>query len=156
MKRLSVIALILVVSMTLNAYAAGNTLLDMRGKILKESKEIKTLLTGSRDVYLINSMWDSCVLAMTQLDAYFSMLGIFNAIPKENTTQAAVDYLLSWLREIKKSNELNVKSLNSISDTIEPGTKTHLGILKAYFIELNSHIDAEINKVSLFRRSAKR
>lgn len=157
MKRLTATILCCALCLAATASAvAAPTLLDTRNKILEESVAIKSLLSTSKDVYLINNMWDSCVLLMNQLDAYFSMLGIFNTIKRENQTQAAVDYLIKWLGEIRHSNELNIKSLSSISDTIDPATKTHLEVLKGYFSELNGYLDAEVNKITLLRKTIRR
>ena len=157
MRKLAAIILVLALCFTINSYAvAAPTFLDMRNRIFQESKAIKALLTASKDVYLINNLWDSCVLVMSQLDSYFSMLGIFNTIKRENQTQAAVDYLIAWLQEIRSSNELNIKSLNSISDTIDAATKTHLDTLKEYFSELNGCINTELNKITLLRKTIRR
>jgi len=154
--RIGLIAFILIILFSLNAYALDTTLLDMRNKIFKESKEIKALLTRSKDVFLINSMWDSCVLTMAQLDAYFSMLGIFNTIRNDCLSPTAVDYLSDWLKEIKQSNDLNVKSLNSFMMTIEPETKGYVDALKDYYNDLNARIDKELNKLTLYKKTFRR
>ncbi len=115
MRRSAAIILVLALCLAISTHAfAAPAFLDIRNKIFKESKDIKALLPSSKDVYLINSMWDSCVLAMSQLDAYFSMLGIYNTIKRENITQTALDYLINWLKEIKRSGELNIKSLGKM------------------------------------------
>lgn len=157
MRKLVAITLVLVLCLTVGAWAvAAPTLLDMRKRILQESTAIKALLTSSKDTFLINSMWDSCVLVVSQLDSYFSMLGIFNTIKREGQTQAAVDYLIAWLQEIRGANALNIKSLNSISDTIDAATKTHLVALQEYFSELNNCINTELNKLTLLRKTIRK
>jgi len=157
MRKLAAIILVLALCLIVTAYAvAAPTFLDMRKRIFLESKAIKALLPASKDVYLINNMWDSCVLVMSQMDSYFSMLGIFNTIKRENQTQAAVDYLIAWLQEIRRANDLNIKSLNSISATIDAATKTHLDTLKEYFSELNGCINAELNKIALLHKTIRR
>jgi hypothetical protein len=128
----------------------------MRNKIFEESKDLKSLLANSKDIILINSMWDSCIIAMSQLDAYFTMLGIFNTIKEENLKEEVINYLTSWLEGIKKTNELNIKSLDAVSVTLESKTKAHILRLKDYFGKLNDQINAELDKISLLKKSLKR
>jgi hypothetical protein len=127
----------------------------MRNKISAESKQIKTLLLESKDMVLMNSMWDSCVITMTQLDAYFYMVGIFNTIKKEDLKGDTINYLTNWLNIIKDTNELNIKSLNTAIQILEPKTKVYKERLKSYFSELNKKIDSELVKISLLRKSLK-
>ena len=108
MKKIISLILLLVVFLTFSAYALETTLFEMRNKIFAESKEIKALLTESKDIVLMSSMWDSCVMALTQLDAYFSMVGIFNTIKKGDISEDSVNYLIGWLSQTKKTNELNI------------------------------------------------
>ena len=156
MKKIIFIILIFIIFLSFSVYALDTTLLDMRNKIFEESKVIKSLLVDSKDIILMNSMWDSCVMTMTQLDAYFSMIGIFNTIKKEDLKEDAINYLTSWLDGIKKTNELNIKSLDAVSVTLEPKTKAHILKLKDYFGKLNNQINAELDKISLLKKSLKR
>lgn len=156
MKKIIFIILISVIFLNFSIYALDTTLLDMRNKIFEESQELKSLLVNSKDIVLINSMWDSCIMAMSQLDAYFSMLGIFNTIKKEDLTEDAINYLTTWLDGIKKTNELNIKSLDAVTLILEPETKAHIVKLKDYFGKLNNQIDAELDKISLLKKSLKR
>lgn len=153
MKRMLFMILALVVFLNLNAYALETNLFDIRNKLFEESKKIKLLVGTSQDLVLINSMWDSCIMAMSQLDAYFSMLGVFNTIKKENLTDVAVDYLANWLTEVKRTNELNIKSLDGVTVTMDPNTKPRMEKLKGYFMELNSQISSELNKISSIKQS---
>jgi hypothetical protein len=155
MKKTIFIILIFIIFLSFSVYALDATLLDMRNKIFEESKVIKSLLADSKDIILMNSMWDSCVMTMTQLDAYFSMVGLFNTIKRENLSEASIDYLISWLNDIKKTNELNLKSLNSISVILESKTKVYLEKLKRHFSDLNNRIDSELGKISLLKESLK-
>lgn len=156
MKKIFFMILTLIVLLTFSAYAQEATLLTLRNKAFKESKELKSLLIDSKDVILVNTLWDSCIMAMTQLDAYFSMVGIFNTIKKEDLKEDSVNYLINWLNEIKKTNELNIKSLNAISTTLEPKSKVHIERLKNYFSDLNNQINIESDKISLLKKSLKR
>lgn len=156
MRKIIFIILTFVIFSSFSVYALDTTLLDMRNQIFKESKELKSLLVNSKDIILVNTMWDSCIIAMTQLDAYFSMVGIFNTIKKEDVKEDAINYLASWLEEIKKTNELNIRSLNAVTLTLEPKIKAHIVKLKDYFGKLNNQINAELDKISLLKKSLKR
>ena len=155
MKKIIFLTLTFIIFLSFSVYALDTTLLDMRNKIFEESKDLKSLLESSKDVILVSSMWDSCIIAMSQSDAYFNMLGIFNTIKKEDLKEDAVNYLTSWLDGIKKVNELNIKSLDAVTLTLEPKTKTHILKLKDYFGKLNNQIDAELAKISLLKKSLK-
>lgn len=149
MKKIFSIILALAVFLSFNALALDITLFDIRNKIFEESKEIKALLPDSKDVVLVSSMWDSCLIAITQLDAYFSMLGIFNTIKKEDLSKDSINYLSDWLNEIKRTDTLNIESLNSVPQPVELDTEVHIERLKDYFTDLNNRIDAELKKLSI-------
>ncbi len=151
MKRI-MIMLILVSLLSSQAYALDTGLINMRAKIFEESKAIKPLLTKSKDIILLSSLWDSCVIAMSQLDAYFSLVGIFNTIKKEDATDTAVNYLMDWLREIKKTNDVNIIGLSALTQAIEPNTVVHMEKLRGYFKDLNKQIDAELERVSALKK----
>lgn len=158
MKKIALLTLSAVVFLNTFAYALDATLVDIRNEVLKESKEIKSLLPDTKDVILMNTMWDSCVMMMTQLDAYFYMLRIFNTIKRKDITKDAIDSLVNWLNEIKKTNELNIKSLTvlrTISRKIESNTEIHMERLRDCFNNLNNQIDAELKKVSTLQESLK-
>ncbi len=150
-----IIFIFLAASIVFNSgvYAADNALFTARGKIFEESKKIKTLLTDSNDVVLVSSMWDSCVILLTQLDAYFSMLGIFNAIKDKDLTTGPIIYIYSWLKGIEYTNELNIKSLNKITQINDAKTKPQIEILKAYFKDTNDNISAELKKFDALRKT---
>lgn len=153
MRRIPFLVLALVVILNFSAYCLDTNLFDIRNKIFEESKKIKLLVGTSQDLVLINSMWDSSIMCISQLDAYFSMLGVFNTIKKENLTEIAVDYLTSWLTEIKRTNELNIKSLDGVTVTMDPNTKPRMEKLKGYFKESNNQINSELNKISTIKKS---
>lgn len=155
MKKIILIALILVIFLNANAFALGVKLLDIRNKIFEESKSVKNLLKDSKDVILISSLWDACIMANSQLDAYFFMIGIFDTIKKENATKNAIDYLMTWLDQLKKTNELNLRSLDNMSEPVDAGTKSHIKILKGYFSDLNKELDKEIATLSLYKKTLK-
>jgi len=88
-------------------------------------------------------------MTMSQLDAYFSMLGIYNAVTNEDAAREAADYIYRWLNEIKRINELNIKSLKSVLQLNEPNINTHMDRLRIYYTDLNSRIDIERKKISI-------
>lgn len=155
MKKIFYLVFAVLVFFRLDAYAFDSKLLDIRTKILDESKEIKGLLANTKDVILISSLWDACILTTNQLDAYFSMLGIFNTINKKDYSVDAVNYLIDWLNAIKGSNDLNLTSLNSMPQIIEASTKTEMVVLKNYFNELNNQIAVDLNKLSVLKKALK-
>jgi len=156
MKRSLFIALVLIIVFNLSAHAFETSLLDMRKKISTESTAIKPLLANSKDLLLVSSMWDTCIIAVSQLDAYFHMVGIFNAIKEDSSKPEAIAYLIRWLNEIKKNNVVNIKSLKGVTYPAGPDTKKHMDILINYFSECNVIIDAELKKLSGLRDWTKR
>jgi len=155
MKTIILIVLIFGIFLNFNAYAAEIPLLDMRNKIFRECREIQPLLRNSKDIIVVNSMWSSGIMTVSQLDAYFSMVGIFNTAKDKDLTEDPVIYLVKWLSEIKETNELNIRSLSSITYKVESTTKAHIGKLKGYFSSLNNLINAESVRVSALQRSLK-
>jgi hypothetical protein len=131
-------------------------LFNLRTRLFEESKEIKLLLPRSKEGILLVSMFDTCLIATSQLDAYFSMLGIFETVKKENLTKAAVDFLISWLNEIKKTNDMNLRSLSGIWQPTENNTKSHLEKLKIYFNDLNIQINTELTRLNLLKSTIKK
>jgi len=163
MKKVFFITLITVLLFSVNALAVDTALLDIHNKIFAEAKEIQSLLSDVKqkalwkDAVLINSMWDSCIMTMTQLDAYFSMLGIFNTIKQKDIDETSINYLVDWLNSIKNNNSLNIRSLDEVSiQPVDAETKLHIGKLKRNFEELNRNIDVELNKLTLFKKSSKK
>ncbi|MFC1666929.1 hypothetical protein ACFL0P_03575 [Candidatus Omnitrophota bacterium] len=151
MKKIIFVTLAFIIFLSSIAHASDATLFDMRNKIFAGSKKIKGLLGTSKDRILLNSLWDSCRMAMSRIDAYYQMIRIFNTIKKEDMTEDAINTLISWLNEIKSINELNIKTLDGVSQTIEPRTKIHVETLKVNFVELKDAIDAELKKVLILR-----
>ncbi len=153
MKRTLLIVLALVAGLSLSAHAQATGLMDIRNKVLKESQEIKALLANTKDVILVSSMVDSCILTTSQLDAYFSQLGIFNTIKKGDVTPAAINFLEQWLNNIKSTNDLNIKSLNAVTQNIQAKTKLHLERLTGYFTDLNTQIDQELAQLAALKQA---
>lgn len=155
-KRAVVFALVAVSLISVPSYALDTALIDMRNKIFAESNTLKPLLKDSKDTVLISSMWDSCLIATMQLDAYFSMIGIFNTIKELDLDAEVFTYLANWLNVIKENDRLNIKVLDSITEISDLRTKVSLQRLRGYFEELNVRIDAELTKLSMLKETLKR
>lgn len=155
MKKTLLVVFALVAGLSLNAHAQATAtgLMDIRTKLLTESQQVKALLKDTKDVILVSSMVDSCILTMAQLDAYFSQLGIFNTIKKDNVTTTAVGFLEQWLNGVKNTNELNIKSLNAVTQNIQAKTKLHLERLTGYFTDLNAQIDQELAQLAALKKT---
>jgi hypothetical protein len=150
MKRIAAITLALTIALSSRGLCLETKLNDMRDKIFAEAKEIKAL-ANQQYLILILSMWDTCFVAISQVDAYAFMLGIFNTIPREGLTPSTVDFLSRWLGLIKATDELNIKGLDAIKVPIEPMIRIHMEKVKRYFKELNNQIDVELGEIAKFR-----
>jgi hypothetical protein len=145
----------LLVLLRVDCPAVDFKIFDARNKIFEESKKIQSMMGASKDALVLSSMFDACALASSQIDAYFSMLSIYNSIKKKDLNQQPVDSLISWLKEMKMTNEINVNNLSTVSDHLESGSKASLARLKSYFEELNKLISVELNKVYTIKESLK-
>ena len=153
MKKTIFVLLALGLLFSFNVYAMENSFVDIRSKIFEEANEIKAHLATSKDALLLSSMWDSCLMAMRELDAYFQMLGIFNTIKEKDISEEAVVFLSKWLSEIKAGSELNIKILDETAYPTEAQSATSIARIKNVFGELNRIIVVELDKISLLRKS---
>ncbi len=152
MKKVFLAAVILIV-LSFNAYAVDSPLRDIRNKIFMECRDIKPLMMDSSDIIVVNSMWSSGVLTVSQVDAYFYMIGILETTHDKSLTEAPLVYLTKWLKEIRNTNDLNLKSLNGITYEVAPKTKIHLEKFKGYFNELNDVVDRESMRIAMLKKS---
>jgi hypothetical protein len=152
-KRIPIAVIAFMVVLQATVAAQDDALSAMKSQIYAESKEIKPLLAGTKDPVLVSSMWDSCLVAITQLDAYFHMLNIFGTIKKRDLTENAADSLLEWLNTIKDTNTLNIKSLSERQKIREPETELHVDRLMRLYKDLNRQIEFEIKRVSAVKES---
>jgi hypothetical protein len=155
MKKIICTIIMLFLFSSVSVYPLGVSLLDIRNGIFTESNELKLLLANSQDPGVIVTMWSSCIITVNQLNAYFYILGIFDALKTETLSEDPTIYLISWLTEMKRTNEANIKSLESVPSSIEQRTRSHLQKLKNYFSELNSRIDTELKNISTVRQTLK-
>lgn len=136
--------------------ALDNPLVSMRARFIQESNNIRLMLKNSRDVVLLTSLWDSCFIAASQLDAYFYLIGIFEIIKQEERTEVAINYLLNWLNEIKQTNASNIRSLNSAQEALDKTTNVIVKRMKLHISDLDKIIDAEINKLTILKEGIRR
>ncbi|MFA4991256.1 MAG: hypothetical protein WC569_01565 [Candidatus Omnitrophota bacterium] len=155
MKKIIHVMLAVFIFLNAYAYAMDNDLLDLRNKIFDESKELKSLIANSKNMLLLNNMWDSCVVAITQLDAYFFMMGVFDSVSRDNWNEEGVNYLELWLNKIKNTNEVNIKSLGNLPAGLEPQTQVRAERLKGYFSDLNDAIDESLDTISKLKKTVK-
>jgi hypothetical protein len=153
MRKIFFLVLSLVLIWSCAAQALETTLVDVRTEILKNAQGMKTYFATSRDPVLLNSLWDSSVTAVSQLDAYFSMLGIFNTIKKQNQEEIQVSYLIRWLKQIQDTTELNIRSLEAIKTTTDARSKVMALKLKDIFNDLKNRVIAELQTATQLRES---
>jgi hypothetical protein len=156
MKKIASVTLILCLFLSLNCYAANNSLTAINARLMQESASIKSLLKDSKDVVLLTTMWDSYFISRTQLDAYFYMVALYESVKKGSVTEASVGYLLNWLGEIRKTNATNMKSLNSAPPGIDQATKLAVNKMKAKISDLNSAVDSEIVRLNSLKESLRK
>jgi len=148
------IFILLNIFFSFNAYGLDTKLLDLREKLFGESNQIKQSITPqNRDFVLLSGIFDSCILAVTQIDAYFYLLGVFEFIRKEDLNKNCFNFLLSWLNMMKKTNDLSLKNLNTAGPIMEEETKNYIARIKSYFIELDKQIIKEKNRMDILMRS---
>jgi|GEM_PF-986242 len=156
MKKKFFLMLIFLLLFVQSAYCLDTRLYDIRQKLFTQAQEIKKLVNrenAGQYLVLVSSMWDTCFVAITQLDAYFYILGLFNTIKKENVTAPAIDFLSRWLTQAKETSELNIKGLSGIKVPIEPMIRINMVKLERSFKELKSQIDRELAEIAKLRKS---
>jgi hypothetical protein len=80
------------------------------------------------------------------------MIGMYNTIKKEKLAKPALDYLIRWLGELKKTNDLNLRSLKTLTKKLDAKTKAHIDTIKTYFSDLNVEVIGELNKLSELKK----
>ena len=159
MNKVTRIAAVLVVLLCLAsspARALDTRLIDVRDRIFDESKKLQLVLNNSDDPVVIISLWDSCVTTVTRINAYFYMLGIYEMVPQESRTAEGLNYLITWLRETRRTNMLAVNALGAPLETADDTTLFHRKRVQGYFVELNSRLDAELQKLTIVQKSLER
>ncbi|HNX81799.1 MAG TPA: hypothetical protein PKL77_06595 [Candidatus Omnitrophota bacterium] len=154
MRRVLVLTVASLAIITQTACAAVEfKVFDMRNRLFEESKEIKTLIAKSKDSVVLMGMFDSCMLSMAQLDAYFSMLGIFYSVKDTEGTLTALNFLSSWINEMSRTNAVVLTSFDSSQIAVEKKTQEHLAKLKSYYVQFNTLLDGELKKVTVIKLS---
>ncbi|MCH7504034.1 hypothetical protein IID04_00145 [PVC group bacterium] len=135
------------------AYAEStiSELKSMRDKMFQVSVELKTVLTKTKEVILANTLWDASVMTVTQLDAYFIMVGIYETIPRESRLEQAAQYIIYWLTSVENTNDVNIKSLESMTNLTDPRLDKYVQTMKSFFQNINSLIRGEITKLKILK-----
>ena len=146
---------VLILFSYLNSYALDNRLLDIRNKLFEEAKAIQFKLIDSQDTGLLLTLWDSSMVTITQLNAYFYMIGIFESVKDQKPKDSSLDYLVSWLQELKRTNQMNLRNFATIvpASIRDQNTKTHIDLLKRYYTTLDTCVDTELVKVAALRKT---
>lgn len=153
MKKVASILVVLMVFLMVSELSAFESeLLSIHGRIFEESKLIKAVLSPSNEVLLVSSMYGYCVIAMTQLDAYFLMIGLFEELDEDEKTKKAINYLDEWLDIIRKASDANIGHLEAVSFSVDGRTAVRIASLKAVFGELNNLIAKEKTKLNVLLR----
>ena len=156
MKKIIVFFLLLALLCVFNAYALDFKIVNMRDNIFEQSKAIKALMDPKyKNNTLLISMFDSCLSAVMQLDAYFSMLGIYESMGKAGSSDEAIKFIASWLNQIKSTNAISIQNLDAVTKP-EPKIKLEIKKLKDNLVSLNALIDAELNKFVALKVSEKK
>lgn len=155
MKKSIFMAFCLAAVLSFNAHALESSVLEVRDRIFEEVSLMQPLLKGSPDIVLMSSMVDSCLIAKMQIDAYLIMISIFNNVKGDEPIAKSADSIMSWLNVMKKTNDLNMKSLTSKKGPFEPTTELHMKKLNGYFAELNFKLQQEFNKITEIKKALK-
>jgi hypothetical protein len=158
MKKTILFSLLAVAFLIINAYALDFKIINMRDRIFEQSKDIRALMAEkTRDSAILINMFDSCLFTAIQLDAYFSMLGIFESVNKAGVaaSDTAIKFITSWLVQIKDTNRVGIQNLDSIGRA-EPKTKAQIKKLRDSLASLNIAIDEELNKLFALKVSLKK
>jgi hypothetical protein len=156
MKKIAVIVLMLCFCLSVDSFAANNSLTSINTRLMQESSNLKSMFKNSRDVVLLTTMWDSYFIARTQLDAYFYMVSLFESVKKSAVTEVSVDYLLNWLGEIRKTNAANITTLNAAATVIDQATKSAVDRMKANISDMNNAVDKEISRLNSLKEAVKK
>lgn len=149
----TIVALLFMLCVHGSAWAFDTNLLLARNKIFEEAKQLQSLVAVSKDPVAVISLWDTAILTATQLNAYFYMVGVFEAAESQNTV--SVGYLKSWLDEVKRTAQLNIQNLPTAASMTQPESKEHLSRVKAYLSELVLLLDREVGRVTQLQKTVK-
>jgi 2C-methyl-D-erythritol 2,4-cyclodiphosphate synthase len=133
-------------------FAFDTRLLNARNKIFEQAKELQALLSSTEDPVAVVSLWDTCIMTATQLNAYFYLVGMYESVSEP--TADSVTYLKSWLQEVRRTAQLNIRNLSSTVSITQPATREHLSRVKASLAELSLLLERELDKVARLEKAA--
>jgi len=155
MKRAVIFSVLLSLFWVFNASALDFKVMDMRDQFVNQSQEIKALMIPkTKDGVLLTAMFDSCLLTATQLDAYFSMVSIFETLTEKDSGASAIKFITAWLDGIKNTGAVNISSLDSARPA-EQKTMEQAKKLKIRFASLNKLVEDELRKFGALSISAR-
>ena len=144
---ITIFLLILILS---NTYPQVQDFTQLKNQLMREASALRSHLATTKDIVFVSSMWDSCLIAINQIDAYFFMIGIINA-RKATMNEEAIGYLFSWLERMEKLNNTNLRSLADQTKVIESGTIRHMKKLEEIFRDFNLYIGKEKKRVGTLK-----
>lgn len=128
----------------------------LRASLFDAAQKAKVLMAKNTPDYLmLMSLFDSGILATTSLDGYFHVLGVFESFPGAGTNTAAIDFLSSWLSQMKRTNDLALNNLRLFPEPIAATSKEQLELVRGVFTEYGLFIDAEMRKIEALKAKAK-
>ena len=152
MRKLLSVALVAILFFASNVRAEPTKLFELNKKMYQEYQALQEFLPKTKDVALGYTMWDSSIITIIQLNAYFSMVGIIDSIGRGVIKEKSVEYLVIWLNDIKRKNEINLRSIAMVKPT-EEETSAHAKKLGGYFMELNVQVDNELKRLGLLKNA---
>ena len=93
MKKKLLLTVMLLVFCTVTTYATDFRIFEVRNKLFQESKDMKELLPITKDQFAVLMLFNTATTVVSQIDAYFAMMGIFNAVRRQDLDKETVGYL---------------------------------------------------------------
>jgi len=156
-KRVAFISLAITLVLSFASYSTADEsrIYELRNQLFAQSKELKAILPHTKDQYVVLTLFNSAVISINHIDAYFVMMGLFNAIRREDLNKETVGYLFNWLQEMKKANELNMRSLREFNTPVEKETLKNINKMKTIFGELDLILNKDIVRIGELLRVVK-
>ncbi|MBP7217052.1 MAG: hypothetical protein KBA46_07215 [Candidatus Omnitrophica bacterium] len=129
------------------ASAADFRIFDLRNKLFAQSKTINAMLPKAQDQAVLLSLFDTCIIVTSQIDAYFGMMGIFNAVRKEDLNKETVGYLVNWLSEMKRTSEITLRGLNEIPVAVQPTTRAQMAVIGKHLTDLVKLVQEDLSRM---------
>jgi hypothetical protein len=143
----SFISFVIVSVLLLAAYPADSqvtkSLVELRKELYAAHKDLQLMLKTTDDTAIVYTLWTTSAQTIIRLDAYFMMVGITDSYRDKGFTKDAADYMLVWLKEIRRDNDSNLKGIKAPEDSAR-ATKEITGRLNQILMKLKVYLDTEI------------